>query len=90
MVKHVNQRVDAIQETVSNAMHNHHMMEFAGMALAAPALGAAMFAMGAPPAALGLLSVAVCLLFVYFILFFSVFAEFIYFFHRRQCTYYDF
>ena len=34
MVKHVNQRVDEIQETVSNAMHNHHMMEFAGMALA--------------------------------------------------------
>ena len=33
MVKHVNQRVDEIQETVSNAMHNHHMMEFAGMAL---------------------------------------------------------
>lgn len=58
LVMAMNRRVDEIRDTVSDAMHDESMMEFAGMAFGLPMLGLGLSMLGAPPAILALLSVA--------------------------------
>lgn len=54
----MNRRVDQIRDTVTDAMHDEHMMEFAGMAFGLPMLGLGLSMLGAPPAIIALLAVA--------------------------------